>query len=49
MEVLKCWNIAEFPTLSIKMKNFKIFYEAQKMSRLQEVIQPKTQKLVIKM
>ena len=41
--------MAEFLTLSIKIKNFKTFSEAQTMSRLQEVIQPKTQKLLMEM
>ena len=27
MEVLKCWKIVEFLTISIKIKNFKTFYE----------------------
>ena len=39
MEASKCWNIVEFPKLSIKIKNFKTFYEAQAVRRLKEVIQ----------
>ena len=27
MEVSKCWKIVEFLTISIKIKNFKAFYE----------------------
>ena len=42
MEVSKFWNIVEFPKLSIKMENFKTFYEAQTESRFQEIIQPTT-------
>ena len=30
MEVSKCWKIVEFQKISIKMKNFKTFYEAQR-------------------
>ena len=33
MEVSKCSKIVEFTKISIKMKNCKIFYEAQKTSR----------------
>ena len=40
MEVSKCSKIVEFTKISIKMKNCKIFYEAQKTSRLNEIIQP---------
>ena len=39
MEASKRWNIVEFPKLSIKIKNFKTFYEAQAVRRLKEVIQ----------
>ena len=39
MEASKCWIIVEFPKLSIKIKNFKTFYEAQAVRRLKEVIQ----------
>ena len=40
MEVSKCWKIVEFSEISIKMKNCKTFYEAQKVSHLKEIIQP---------
>ena len=40
MEVLKCWYVEEFPKISIKMKNFKIFYKAQTATRPKEIIQP---------
>ena len=40
MEVSKCWRVVEFPKISIKMKNCKIFYEAQRANRLKEVIKP---------
>ena len=39
MEASKCWNIVEFPKLSIKINFFKTFYEAQAVRRLKEVIQ----------
>ena len=39
MEVLKCWETVEFPKISIKMKNYKTFYEAQTAIRLKEIIQ----------
>ena len=39
MEVSKCWKIVEFTKISIKMKNCKTFYEAQKTSRVNEIIQ----------
>ena len=42
MKVSKCWNIAEFPKLSIKAENVKTFYEDQTMSRLQEDVPPTT-------
>ena len=38
LEVSKCWNMIEFPKVSIKMKNFKTSYEAQTASRLKEII-----------
>ena len=38
IEASKCWNIAEFQKTSIKMKNFKTFYEAQIASRVKEII-----------
>ena len=34
VEVPKCWKIAEFLKISIKMKHFKTFYEAHPTSRL---------------
>ena len=37
---IKMLNLVEFTKISIKMKNCKIFYEAQKTSRLNEIIQP---------
>ena len=37
MEVWKCWQIVEFPEISIKIKNFKTFYETQTASRLNEL------------
>ena len=40
MEVSKCGKIAEFPTISIKMKNCKTFYEAKTTIGLKEIIQP---------
>ena len=40
MKVSKCWKMAEFPKISIKMKNWKIFYEAQTVSHHKEIIQP---------
>ena len=40
MEVSKCWRVVEFPKISIKMKNWKIFYETQRASRLKEIIKP---------
>ena len=42
MKVSKCWNIVEFPKLSIKTENVKTFYEDQTMSRLQEDVPPTT-------
>ena len=42
MEVSKFWKIVEFPKISIKMKNFKIFGEAQTASYLKKIIQPPT-------
>ena len=38
MEVLKCWKIVGFPKISIKMKDFKIFYGAQTL--IYKIIQP---------
>ena len=29
MEISKCWKIAEYQKISIKMKNYKTFYEVQ--------------------
>ena len=40
MEVSKCWRVVEFPKISIKMKNWKIFYETQRARRLKEIIKP---------
>ena len=40
MEVSKCWNITEFPKISIKMKNWKTFYQVQTAIRFKEIIQP---------
>ena len=40
MEVLKCWKIVGFPKISIKMKDFKIFYGAQTL--IYKIIQPPT-------
>ena len=42
MKVSKCWKIVEFPKISIKMKNFKTFYEDQTKSLFKEIIQPTT-------
>ena len=42
IELSKYWNIVEFPKISIKLKNFKTFYEALMASRLKEIIQPPT-------
>ena len=42
MDVSKRWKMVEFPKISIKMKNFKTFYEAQTATRLKEIIQPLT-------
>ena len=39
MEVSKCWKIVEITKISIKMKNCNTFYEVQKTSRLNEIIQ----------
>ena len=39
MEVSKCWKTVQFPRISVKMKNFKTFPEAQTASRLKEIIQ----------
>ena len=39
MEITKCWKIFEVQKISIKMKNFKIFCEAQTESRLKQIIQ----------
>ena len=39
MEVSKYWKKVEFTKISIKMKNCKTFYEAQKTSRVNEIIQ----------
>ena len=39
MELSKCRKVEEFPKIWIKMKNYKTFYKAQTVSRLQEVIQ----------
>ena len=47
MEVSKCWKIAEFQKISIKMKNCKIFYEAQTASR--NCLVSEIQKLYCKM
>ena len=38
-EVSKCWKIVEFTKISVKMKNCKTFYKAQKSSRLNKIIQ----------
>ena len=40
MGMPKYWKIVEFPKISIKMKNYETFYEAQTTSRLNEIIQP---------
>ena len=40
MEVLKCWKTVEFLKNSIKIKNCKIFCEAQTATHLKEIIQP---------
>ena len=40
MEASKCWEIGELTKISIKMKSCKIFYEAKKTSRINEIIQP---------
>ena len=40
MEVSKCWQLVEFPKISIEMKNCKTFYEGQAASRVKEIIQP---------
>ena len=40
MEVSKCWKIVEFTKISIKVKNCNTFYEVQKTSHLDEIIQP---------
>ena len=40
MDVSKRWKMVEFPKISIKMKNFKTFYEAQTAKRLKEIFQP---------
>ena len=40
MEVSECWKIVEFTNISIKMKNCNLFYEVQKLSRLNKIIQP---------
>ena len=40
MEVSKCWKMAEFPKISIKMKYCKTFYEGQTVSCVKEIIQP---------
>ena len=42
VKVWKWWNIAEFPKISIKRKNFNTFYEAQTSSWPNEIIQPPT-------
>ena len=42
VEVPKSRNKAEFPRISVKRKNFKVFYEVQTASRLKEIIQPTT-------
>ena len=39
MEVSNCWKIVEITKISIKMKNCNTFYEVQKTSRLNEIIQ----------
>ena len=39
MEVSKCWKIVEITKISIKMKDCNTFYEVQKTSRLNEIIQ----------
>ena len=36
----KCWQIVGFQKISIKIKNCKIFYEAQTASCFKEIIQP---------
>ena len=38
-EVSKCGKIVEFPKISIKMKNWKTFYEAKTASHLKKIIQ----------
>ena len=40
MKVSTCWNIVEFPKISIKMKNCTTFYQAQRASCLKEIIKP---------
>ena len=40
MEVSTCWNIVEFPKISIKMKNCTTFYQDQRASYLKEIIKP---------
>ena len=42
MEVSKGWKILEFSKISIKMKDFKIFYKGQSASWLKEFIQSPT-------
>ena len=37
----KCWQIVEFSNISIKMKNFKTFYNAQTASRFKKTKQIK--------
>ena len=37
---LKYWKIVEISKISIKIKNFKTFYEAQTASQIKEIIQP---------
>ena len=40
MRVTKCLKKVEFPKISVKIKNFKTFYETQTASHLKEIIQP---------
>ena len=40
MKVSKCWNIVEFTKISVKTKNCNTFYEAQKTTCLNEIIEP---------
>ena len=40
MKVSKYWKMVEFRKISIKMKNYKGFYETQTASHLKEFIQP---------